>query len=108
MANSYLSKDFGSAGNQKTMTFSWWYKSSGVSTGGQNQCVVISGQQQSYPTHSIRIDQNDRLYVRSGISAGSSNDITVVTARRLYRWTFCSLSFCRWNSFNTLNFWLNR
>ena len=82
MANSYLSKDFGSAGNQKTMTFSWWYKSSGVSTGGQNQCVVISGQQQSYPTHSIRIDQNDRLYVRSGIGAGSSNDITVVTARR--------------------------
>jgi hypothetical protein len=82
MANSYLSKDFGSAGNQKTMTFSWWYKSCGVSTGGQNQCVVISGQQQSYPTHSIRIDQNDRLYVRSGIGAGSSNDITVVTARR--------------------------
>ena len=82
MANSYLSKDFGSAGNQKTMTFSWWYKSSGVSTGGQNQCVAISGQQQSYPTHSIRIDQNDRLYVRSGIAAGSSNDITVVTARR--------------------------
>ena len=82
MANSYLSKDFGSAGNQKTMTFSWWYKSSGVSTGGQNQCVAISGQQQSYPTHSIRIDQNDRLYIRSGIAAGSSNDITVVTARR--------------------------
>tara|TARA_R110000803_G_scaffold7166_7_gene23076 strand:- start:960 stop:2381 length:1422 start_codon:yes stop_codon:yes gene_type:complete len=82
MANSYLTKDFGSAGNRKTMTFSWWYKSSGVSTGGQNQCVAISGQQQSYPTHSIRIDQNDRLYIRSGIAAGSGNDITVVTTRK--------------------------
>lgn len=82
MANSYLSKDFGSAGNRKTMTFSWWYKSCGVSTGGQNQCVAISGQQQSYPTHSIRIDQNDRLYVRSGIAAGSGDSIAVVTTRK--------------------------
>ena len=82
MADSYLSKDFGSAGNQKTMTFSWWYKRDGVSSGGQNQCVVISGQQQSYPTHSIRIDGSDRLYVRSGIGPGNSNDITVVTTRK--------------------------
>ena len=82
MANSYLSKDFGSAGNQRTMTFSFWYKGGSLSTGGQNQCVAISGQQQSYPTHSIRIDENEKLYVRSGISAGSSNDITVVTNRR--------------------------
>jgi len=82
MANSYLSRDFGSAGNQKTMTFSWWYKSGGPSSGGQNQCVAISGQQQSYPTHSIRIDGSDRLYVRSGIGPGSSNDITVVTTRK--------------------------
>ncbi len=84
MANSYLSKDFGSAGNQKTMTFSWWYKSNGPSSGGQNQCVAISGQQQTYPTHSIRINQNDKLFIRSGISAGNSTggDITLITTRK--------------------------
>ena len=84
MANSYLSKDFGSAGNRKTMTFSFWYKGGSLSTGGQNQCVAISGQQQAYPTHSIRIDQNEKLYIRSAVNtdAGSGANMTVVTNRR--------------------------
>jgi len=84
MANSYLTRDFGSAGNRKTMTFSWWYKAGSLSLAGQNQCVAISGQQQSYPTHSIRINQNENLFIRSGVntSAGGGANIQRVTTRR--------------------------
>ena len=78
----YLSKNFGSAGNKKTMTWSWWFKLGAIPTGGHNAMPVWGGQQQSYPTNGIRIAGDGRLVIRSGVGAGHGDNIYVITTRK--------------------------
>jgi hypothetical protein len=78
----YLTKNFGSAGNRKTMTWSWWFKQSAIPTGGHNAMPVWGGQQTSYPTNGIRIENTGRLVVRSGVGAGHGDNIYVITTRK--------------------------
>ena len=78
MANSYLTKDFGSAGNRKTMTFSFWVKRNHI---GANGDQIIGDDQSSYPSHFIMFESTDRLGVRS--QTGSSDTrLKFVTERK--------------------------
>ena len=70
MANSYLTKDFGSAGNKKTMTFSCWVKRNSVSHEGD---LIIGDYQDSYPSHFIMFLNTGELSIRSqtGVSGAT-------------------------------------
>jgi hypothetical protein len=70
MANSYLSKDFGSAGNKKTMTFSFWVKRGTVTADGDQ---FIGDAQTGYPSHFILFQSDDKLSIRSqaGVSGAT-------------------------------------
>ena len=70
MANSYLSKDFGTAGNKKTMTFSFWVKRG---TTGADGDQFIGDAQSGYPSHFILFQSDDKLSIRSqaGVSGAT-------------------------------------
>lgn len=70
MANSYLTKDFGSAGNRKTMTFSFWVKRG---TTGADGDQFIGDAQSGYPSHFILFQSDDKLSIRSqaGVSGAT-------------------------------------
>ena len=73
MADSYLTKDFGSAGNRKTMTFSFRVKRNNLGTGGDTQELFIGDAQSSYPSHFIDFDSANKLDIRSqdGVSGAT-------------------------------------
>ena len=72
MANSYLTKDFGSAGNRKTMTFSFWVKRNVIGYGGDTQELFIGDAQTSYPSHFIDFDSANKLDIRSQAGIGGA------------------------------------
>jgi hypothetical protein len=80
MANSYLSKDFGSAGNRKTMTFSFWVKRNSRTIDGDQ---FIGDAQASYPSHFILFQSDDKLSVRSQESTGGAT--MRFTTNRVFR-----------------------
>jgi len=79
MANSYLSKDFGSAGNKKTMTFSFWVKRGTVTADGD---FFIGDAQTGYPSHFILFQSDDKLSIRS--QAGVSGETLRFTTLRKF------------------------
>jgi len=73
MANSYLTKDFGSAGNRKTMTFSFWVKRNRLGYGSDTMEAFIVADPSSYPAHHIEFTDNDQLDIRSQKQASGDN-----------------------------------
>ena len=73
-----LSKDFGSAGNRKTMTFSFWVKRHKLGTDGD---FFIGDVQASYPGHFIKFNQDDQLDARSQTGIGGDT-LRFETTRR--------------------------
>ena len=80
MANSYLSKDFGTAGNKKTMTFSFWVKRNHITADGDQ---FIGDAQSGYPSHFILFQSDDKLSIRS--QAGVSGATLRFTTTRIFR-----------------------
>ena len=80
MADSYLSKDFGSAGNKKTMTFSFWVKRNHISADGDQ---FIGDAQSGYPSHFILFQSDDKLSIRS--QAGVSGETLRFTTTRTFK-----------------------
>ena len=85
MANSYLTKDFGSDGNKKTMTFSWWIKRNHIGAEGD---LIIGDYQDSYPSHYIMFESTDRLGIRSqtGVSGATLKFVTERKFRDTSSW----------------------
>jgi len=79
VSNSVLTKDFGSAGNRKTMTFSFWVKRNKISAEGDQ---FIGDVQSSYPSHFIKFDSADKLDIRS--QADVSGATLRFTTNRLF------------------------
>ena len=80
MPNSVLTKDFGSAGNRKTMTFSFWVKRNKISAEGDQ---FIGDIQTSYPSHFIKFDGSDQLDIRS--QSGVSGETFRFTTTRKFK-----------------------
>ena len=80
MANSYLTKDFGSAGNKKTMTFSFWVKRNSLGADGDQ---LIGDDQTAYPSHFIVFNSSDQLDIRS--QTGVSGATLRFTTNRVFR-----------------------
>jgi len=78
VSNSVLTKDFGSAGNRKTMTFSFWAKRNKISAEGDQ---FIGDLQNAYPSHFIRFDSTDQLDIRSQ-TAVSGETLRFTTTRK--------------------------
>jgi len=85
MANSYLTKDFGSAGNRKTMTFSFWVKRNRLGSGSDTMEAFIVADPSSYPAHHIEFTDNDQLDIRSQKQATGDNYYFRYITDRVFR-----------------------
>ena len=108
MANSYLTKDFGSAGNRKTMTFSFWVKRNHIGAEGDQ---FIGDDQTAYPSHFINFASTDRLDIRS--QTGVSGETLRFTTERKFRDTaswyhyVIAIDTTQATAANRLKLWVN-
>ena len=77
-SSAYLSKTFGSSGNRKTFTISFWVKKCELATGPDTMSdaqMLFGGQQDSYPAFNIIfLHTNDTIFLKD---AQASNDIQI-------------------------------
>jgi hypothetical protein len=77
-SSAYLSKTFGSSGNTKTFTISFWVKKCEFATGPDTMAdaqMLLGGQQSSYPAFNLLfLHTDDRLFFKD---AQASNDIQI-------------------------------
>ena len=108
MANSYLTKDFGSAGNRKTMTFSFWVKRNHIGADGDQ---FIGDDQTTYASHFILFASTDRLDIRS--QTGASGETLRFTTERKFRDTaswyhfVIAIDTTQATASNRLKLWVN-
>ena len=82
MASTYLSKTFGSAGNQKTFTWSGWIRACGISS---DSAFFQSGTQGSTEFWTFNIQANGGVYIQGKTGSSSDNTWLYTNAVKFFR-----------------------
>jgi len=82
--STYLGRDYGSAGNRKTMTWSFWIKFADDAQGSETASQIIGDDQSGYPSHRISLHAG-QMYCYSADDVSQTNKLEIRSGSRLFR-----------------------
>lgn len=80
----YLSKDFGSAGNRRTLTWSFWINTKSLGDGSETAIQLYGDDQNGYPSHRVSCHAG-RWFCYSADDAPQSNKVEIYSENRYFR-----------------------
>ncbi len=83
-ASGYMNRDFGSAGNRRTMTWSFWIRTNSLGLGSEAAIQVSGDDQSGYPSNRVAMHAG-KWVCYSAEDAPQNNKIEISSDTRLFR-----------------------